>query len=125
MDRRDAGTRGTRDEPPSRVRITECEIRNNYLSHIAIHSDSTEGTRIEGNLLHGTAFFAIRPGAVNNFISGDAIFDNSRSGLYSVGSSIEVTDNLFFNNGYGGISRLAQVTGGIGLVLRQGFRFFL
>jgi len=94
---------GVKNEPPGRVRIAECEIRNNHRSHIVVYYDAEE-IRIERNLLHGSAWFGIRPSGKNKVIVGNAIFDNARSGLYCVGSSNQVTGNLFFGNGFGGIS---------------------
>jgi len=93
---------GAKNEPPGRVRIAECEIRNNHQSHIVVYYD-TEEVRIERNLLHGSAWFGIRPSGKHTVIVGNAIFDNARSGLYCVGSSNQVTGNLFFGNGFGGI----------------------
>ncbi len=89
--------------PANTVRILECEFRSNQRSHIVVRHD-TAATVIERNLLRQSAWFGIRPGATNMLITGNAIFDNARSALYSVGSTAVVTNNLFAFNHYGGIS---------------------
>lgn len=96
-------TVGAKASPVRKVRIADCDIRNNQRSHIVIYYDACE-VRIERNLLHGSAWFGIRTGGTNTVISGNAIYDNARTGFYAVGSAVTAANNLFFNNQFGGIS---------------------
>lgn len=94
---------GNKNEPIHRAHIVGCEIRNNQKSHIVVFHDADD-VLIERNLLHGSAWFGIRPGGKQCLIQENVIFDNARSGLYSVGTKCDVRGNLFFANGFGGIS---------------------
>ncbi|MCA9189593.1 MAG: right-handed parallel beta-helix repeat-containing protein, partial [Planctomycetales bacterium] len=94
---------GQKDEPTRKVHLVGCDLRNNQRSHIVVFYDAEE-VLIERNLLHGSAWFGMRPGGKRCVIRENAIFDNARSGHYSVGTACEVRGNLFFANGFGGIS---------------------
>lgn len=93
----------SRDSAAEFARITNCDIRHNYLSHIAIYAGS-EGGIVSGCRLYGTAFFGIRPYATNVVITGNSIFNGARTAFYCVESDVLITNNLIFNHEFGGIS---------------------
>lgn len=94
---------GGGDSPARKAHILDCDIRNNYNSHIEIYHDA-EDVLIRGNHLHGSAWFAIRPNSKKTVIADNAMYDNARSGLYCTGLDTVITNNLFYASESGGVT---------------------
>lgn len=90
---------GAKDEPVRRAHFLRCEVRHNYLSHLAMVYNARD-VRIEDCLLHGSAFFGIRAYATNAVITGNHFHDIPRAGLYCASpTALTVSNNLFVTAG--------------------------
>jgi hypothetical protein len=90
---------GAKDEAVRKAHLLRCEIRHNYLSHIAMTHDARD-VRVADCNLHGTAFFALRPYATNAVITGNHIHDIPRNALYCPSpSALLISNNLFVTAG--------------------------
>ena len=90
---------GAKDTPVRKAHLVGCEIRHNYLSHVAMFHDARD-VRVDRCQLHGTAFFAIRPYARGAVITGNHVYDIPRTALYCASpAALLVSNNLFIAHG--------------------------
>jgi hypothetical protein len=93
-----AGCWGTGISGPTNVdavlSISDCDIRNNYHYNLSIGGGAVENCRISGSAWSGISGGAAR-------VERNAVFDNARSGIYSVGIEGVVKHNLIYRNGSG------------------------
>lgn len=90
---------GGDNAPVRRAHLVGCELRHNYLSHVATHYHASD-VRIDACFLHGTAFFGVRANATNAAIVNNHFRAIPRTALYcSSPASLLVSNNLFVTRG--------------------------